>query len=63
MAVDLDPQLHHARGAASVDDHIVHRQSAEHTALVAHHLGLQQAAVFCLVIALQHGLQHILVAL
>ena len=61
MTIDLDPQLHHARGAAPVDHHIVHGQRAEHAALVAHDLGLQQAAVFGLVMALQHGQQHILV--
>jgi hypothetical protein len=62
MAVHLDPQLHHARGGAAVDHHIVHGQCVEHTMPVAHDTGMHQAAVVFLVGAAQHRQQRGLVS-
>ena len=57
MAIDLDPQLHHARGCAPVDHHIVHGQGREHTFPTTHHLRLHEAAVIDFVLTGQHGAQ------
>jgi len=57
-AIHLHPQLHHARGAAPVDHHIVHGQGLEHAFIAPHHAGFDQRAAVFFVAAFQHGLQR-----
>ena len=59
MAVHLDPQFHHARGASAIDDYVVHGKGIEDAAPVPHDPGMYQAAVVFLVLAAQHGGEHL----
>ena len=55
MAIDLDPQLDHARRGTPVDHDVVHGERMKNAVAVADHPRLHQAALVFFVRAVQHG--------